>query len=40
VCALLGGVVKGLVILVNRMVQEGPLWENLSNAKGVSVGKP
>jgi hypothetical protein len=32
--------VKGMAICVNLMVQEGPLWGNLSNARGASVGKP
>jgi hypothetical protein len=31
---------KGMAIPVNRMVQEGHQWENLSNARGASVGKP
>jgi hypothetical protein len=39
-CVLLGGAEKGMAIPVNRMVQEGPLWGNLSNARGASVGKP
>jgi hypothetical protein len=39
-CALLGGAAKGMAILVNRMVQEGPLWGNISNARGATVGKP
>jgi hypothetical protein len=29
-----------MAIPVNHMVQEGPLWKNLSNARGASVGKP
>jgi hypothetical protein len=28
-CVLLGGAEKGMAILVNCMVQEGPLWGNL-----------
>jgi hypothetical protein len=31
--------VKGMAIPVSRMVQEGPLWGNLSNATGASVGE-
>jgi hypothetical protein len=37
---LLGGVEKDMAIPINCMVQEGPLWGNLSNARGASVGKP
>jgi hypothetical protein len=33
-------VVKGMTIPVNHMVEEGHLWEKLSNARGGSVGKP
>jgi hypothetical protein len=39
-CVLLSGAKMGMAIPVNRMGQEGPLWENLSNARGGSVGKP
>jgi hypothetical protein len=39
-CVLLGGAEKGMAIPINYMVQEGPLWGNLSNARGASVGKP
>jgi hypothetical protein len=31
-CALLGGAAKGMAIPINRMVQEGALWGNLSKA--------
>jgi hypothetical protein len=27
-------------VLVNRVVQEGPLWGNLSNTRRASMGKP
>jgi hypothetical protein len=37
---LLGGAGKGVAIPINRMVQEGPLWGNLSNARGAPMGKP
>jgi hypothetical protein len=37
---LLGGAAKGVAIPVNHMVQEGPMWGNLSKARGASVGKP
>jgi hypothetical protein len=33
-CALLGGTTKGMAIPVNRMVQEGPLWETLAMQEG------
>jgi hypothetical protein len=36
---LLGGAEKGMAIPINRMVQEGPLWGNLSNARGASAQK-
>jgi hypothetical protein len=39
-CVLLGGAVKGMAIPINRVVQEGPLWGKLSNARGAYVGKP
>jgi hypothetical protein len=38
--ALLGGVAMGMAIPMNCMVQGGPRWGNLSNARGASVGKP
>jgi hypothetical protein len=28
-----------MAIPINRMVQEGPLWGNLINVRGASVGK-
>jgi hypothetical protein len=39
-CVLFGGAAKGMAIPINRVVQEGPLWGNLSNAREASVGKP
>jgi hypothetical protein len=39
-CVLLGGAANGMAIPINHVVQEGPLWGNLSNAKGASVRKP
>jgi hypothetical protein len=39
-CVFLGGAAKGMAIPINRVVQEGPMWGNLSNARGASVGKP
>jgi hypothetical protein len=38
-CALLGGAAKGMAIPMNHIVQKGPLWGNLSNARGASIGK-
>jgi hypothetical protein len=32
--------VKGMTIPVNHMMQEGPLWGNVSNARGASMEKP
>jgi hypothetical protein len=37
---VLGDAEKGVAIPINRMVQEGPLWGNLCNARGASMGKP
>jgi hypothetical protein len=37
-CALLGGTTKGMAIPVNRMVQEGPLWETLAMQEGPPWG--
>jgi hypothetical protein len=39
-CVLLSGAEKGMAVPVNCMVQEGPLWGNVSNARGASMGKP
>jgi hypothetical protein len=36
-CSMVQGRVQG--VLINRVVQEVPLWGNISNARGVCVGK-
>jgi hypothetical protein len=37
-CSVVQGRVHG--VLINCVVQEGPLWRNLSIARGTSMGKP